>query len=195
MDAGSSSAVHGEPEMRATLLALLMLAHIARTAAAGGVTPVGTPDDIAYAQRLWSTMERERLVGPDATPDDPFFAGAEPHGMVIEVLARSVAVHGHRGFVVVKRNYAGPGVSEARVRADRTRFLTAVTVMFRREAGYDPDNGNWFWGKFAGDGRIDKNPAGALLVGRVAKGMPKGCIACHRAAPGGDYVFNHDRFK
>lgn len=182
--------------MRATLLALLMLAHIARTTAAGGVTPVGTPDDIAYAQRLWSTMERERLVGPDATPDDPFFAGAEPHGMVIEVLARSVAVHGHRGFVVVKRNYAGPGVSEARVRADRTRFLTAVTVMFRREAGYDPDNLDWFWVKYRPDGTLfEAEIAGQTraLAGRLVKGeTPQdngGCLWCHRSAGGGDYIF------
>ena len=34
----------------------------------------------------------------------------------------------------------------------------------------------------------------AGLAGRVAKGAPKGCIACHRAAPGGDLVFNNDRF-
>jgi len=33
------------------------------------------------------------------------------------------------------------------------------------------------------------------LAGRVAKGAPTGCIACHKAAPGGDYIFNHDRYK
>jgi len=31
------------------------------------------------------------------------------------------------------------------------------------------------------------------LAGRIAKGMNKGCIACHSAAPGGDMVFNFDR--
>ncbi len=32
------------------------------------------------------------------------------------------------------------------------------------------------------------------LAGRVAKGKPKGCIACHRGAAGGDYVYTHDRY-
>ena len=39
-----------------------------------------------------------------------------------------------------------------------------------------------------------RNPKGALLVGRVAKGKPAGCIACHGGAPRGDFVFNHDRY-
>ena len=28
-----------------------------------------------------------------------------------------------------------------------------------------------------------------MLAGKVAKGKPKGCIACHSAAPGGDFMF------
>ena len=44
------------------------------------------------------------------------------------------------------------------------------------------------------EGSLDQNPKGIPLAGRVAKGMDQGCIACHKAAPGGDYVFNHDRY-
>jgi hypothetical protein len=29
----------------------------------------------------------------------------------------------------------------------------------------------------------------------VEKGANKGCIACHRTAPGGDFFFNNDRIK
>jgi hypothetical protein len=47
---------------------------------------------------------------------------------------------------------------------------------------------------FAADGSVLKNPKGMSLAGRVAKGMPQGCIACHTGAPGGDMVFNHDRY-
>ena len=70
----------------------------------------------------------------------------------------------------------------------------AVTVMQRLQ-GYDPDNHDWFWVKYAPDGSILKNPKGMLLAGRVAKGnKKKGCVACHRAAPGGDMVYLHDRY-
>ncbi len=33
---------------------------------------------------------------------------------------------------------------------------------------------------------ILKNPKGMLLAGRVAKGMKKGCIACHTVLGGAD---------
>jgi hypothetical protein len=33
------------------------------------------------------------------------------------------------------------------------------------------------------------------LASKVAKGMDKGCIACHNKASGGDYIFGTDRLK
>ncbi|KPP84625.1 MAG: hypothetical protein HLUCCO07_05865 [Rhodobacteraceae bacterium HLUCCO07] len=66
----------------------------------------------------------------------------------------------------------------------------AHTVMFRREAGYDPDNADWFWVKYLPDGSLDKNPSGTPLAGRVGKGMDEGCIACHAGVE--DYVFTSD---
>ena len=65
--------------------------------------------------------------------------------------------------------------------------------MYKRN-GYDRDNNDWFWVKFLPDGSLDSNPEGVKLAGRVAKGMSAGCIACHKAAPGGDLVFNNDRY-
>jgi len=65
----------------------------------------------------------------------------------------------------------------------------------RVEKGYDPDDKDWFWVKYAPDGTVLTNPKGMKLAGRVAKGMDKGCIACHAGAPGGDMVFNHDKFS
>ena len=50
----------------------------------------------------------------------------------------------------------------------------------------------WFWAKYKKDGSIDKNPKGAKLAGRVAKGKDAGCIACHQGAPGEDMVFAFD---
>ena len=64
--------------------------------------------------------------------------------------------------------------------------------MLQREPGYDADNQNWFWVKYAPDGNIEKNPAGKRLAGRVAKGAPKGCISCHLQAGGNDYLYSND---
>ena len=61
--------------------------------------------------------------------------------------------------------------------------------MLQREAGYDDDNDNWFWAKYAPDGSVMANPKGMKLAGRVAKGMPAGCISCHLSAEDGDYLF------
>jgi hypothetical protein len=57
------------------------------------------------------------------------------------------------------------------------QYLGAITVMYQRKEGYDPENNNWFWAKYKPDGSLDKNPKGMALAGRVAKGMPQGCIA------------------
>ncbi len=63
--------------------------------------------------------------------------------------------------------------------------------MFKRKKGYDSDNQDWFWVKYTPDGNLHKNPMGIPLAGRVAKGMEKGCIACHSGADGGDFLFNN----
>lgn len=72
---------------------------------------------------------------------------------------------------------------------DPDAHLKAVTVMFEREAGCDADNQDWFWVKYKPDGSLDTNAAGMQLAGRVAKGRPEGCIACHC----GDYKCNNNR--
>ncbi len=56
----------------------------------------------------------------------------------------------------------------------------SLTAMYKREAGYDPEDGDWFWAKYNPDDTVQKNPAGVALAGRVAKGAPHGCIACQR---------------
>ena len=67
--------------------------------------------------------------------------------------------------------------------------------MLQREAGYDDDNDNWFWVKYAPDRSVMSNPKGMKLSGRVAKGMPAGCISCHLSADDGDYLFFNDWVK
>ena len=162
--------------------------------AATADTPFGGDDSVSYANDLWALMVEHKLAGEGATVTRPY-TGMPPHGMILELLEHSVTLNGTTGELVVKRNYGGDGLDIDDVINDPDRYLEAVTVMFRREAGYDSENGDWFYVKYAPDGSILNNPKGMPLAGRVAKGMPTGCIACHKAASGGDFIFNHDRYK
>jgi len=148
----------------------------------------GGPDNVAYAEKLWQAMEGINLVGSTAKPDKPY-KGTHPHGAVLEVLFGTLTVNDHEGEIIVKRNYGGTGVSIDTVTNDRDKFLKDLTIMFKREKDYDDENQDWFWAKYKIDGSLEANPRGKKLAGRVAKGKPKGCIACHKSAPGGDYLF------
>ena len=38
-----------------------------------------------------------------------------------------------------------------------------------------------------------KTKKGMQLAGKVAKGMPIGCIPCHQSASGADFAFSHNK--
>jgi hypothetical protein len=155
--------------------------------------PFGGPEDLAYAADLWDEMGRAGFVGEASMMSTPY-TGQHPHGAILDTIEGTLSVGNNTGALIVKRNYGGEGVSKEAVANDPGAYLQAITVMYKR-AGYDADNQDWFWAKYLPDGSLDKNPKGMELAGRVAKGTPKGCIACHSGAPGGDRVFNHDRYK
>lgn len=161
---------------------------ISASSAYSQMAPFGTEKDIAYAQKLWTVLEKDRLVGKGSIKTVPY-EGIEPHGFVLETLLSTASIDGHVGDVVVKRNYGPEGVEVDAVKADRAKHLKAVTVMFRREKGFDADNQDWFWVKYKPDGSLDMNPKGMALAGKIAKGSDAGCIACHVGAPGEDYLF------
>lgn len=152
--------------------------------------PFGTDADIEYAAELWNVMVEMNLAGDNMLRSFPY-EGLAPHGMMLETLYTNATIGGHTGDLVVKRNYGPEGVSADEVLADPGKHLGAVTVMFRREAGFDADNADWFWVKYLPDGSLDKNPKGMSLAGKVAKGADKGCIACHAGA-GDDMLFTTD---
>ena len=159
------------------------------TASAQDMMEFGTAHDAEYAALLWDLMEVSDLAGPDAIQTYPY-EGIPPHGMMLQTFYTTGTINGHTGDLVVKRNYGPEGVTEADVLTDPSKHLGAITVMYRREAGYDVDNADWFWAKFLPDGSLDKNPNGMVLAGRVAKGADAGCIACHSAED--DYIFTSD---
>jgi hypothetical protein len=144
--------------------------------------------NVNYSKDLWAAMAKAGLSGSSAKADTPY-KGQAPHGAILETLTSEVTVGGHKGKVILKRNYGGKGVSIGSVKGDRAKFLKAITVMFKREAGYDKDNNDWFWVKYKPDGSLHTNPKGMMLAGRVMKGADKGCIACHSAVKDKDYVY------
>ena len=147
--------------------------------------PFSGPTDVAYSKTLWDKLEASGLNSVDGN----LYVGGPPHGKVREVVEGMI--DGKR--VIVKRNYGGEGVSLETVAKDRAKYLKAVTVMAKREKGYDAENNDWFWVKYKADGTLHKNPKGMKLAGRIAKGKPVGCIACHNSASGGDLVFIHNK--
>ena len=153
-------------------------------ASAKMMPPFGSKADVSYAKKLWQKMEKKGFNSTDAN----LYVGGPPHGKVREVLEGKI--DGKR--VIVKRNYRGKKITVKKVAGDRAKYLKSVTVMQKRE-GFDPDDADWFWVKYAPNGIIMKNKKGMKLAGKVAKGKPIGCIACHAAAPGGNFVFNHNK--
>ena len=152
--------------------------------------PFSGPDSVAYSQQLWASLGEAKLVG-DPASNPAAYKGVHPHGAVLTTNTSEVKVDGHSGAVIVKKNYGGEGVSVDVVNADPAKYLKAVTVMYKREAGYDAENQDWFWAKYKPNGELHVNEKGLALAGRVAKGKPKGCIACHTAAPGGDMIYTN----
>ncbi len=137
-------------------------------------------------------LEGIQLVGKQATFSTPY-KGTHPRGAILDTIDSEAWVNGHKDKVIIKRNYGGKGITKQAVANNPNQYLKAVTVMYKRK-GYDAATKDWFWVKYSPTGNILKNPKGMALAGMVGKGGTKGCIACHKAAPGGDFVFNHDRY-
>lgn len=164
--------------------------------------PFGSPEDVAFAERLWTQLEAERIVGPNALRATTYQGGTGPHTDTLITLEGLVTVDSHTGLAIVKKNFRDGenAATEEQVFADPDKYLAMYTVMYRREAGFDPDNQNWFWVVYMADGSVRKTPTGMELAGKIAAGMtleqmPVNCIACHQGAGGEDYVFLHDSVR
>ncbi len=156
--------------------------------------PFGNPEDVAFAQKLWKAMAKNRLVGSNSLHPMPYEV-SPPHGNIVETMDGKMTVDGRSAIVIVKKNFGKQDDTTVEQVADNPgKYLNSITVMYKREKGYDPEDKDWFWAKYLPDGSMDMNPKKMKLVGRVAKGAKKGCIACHSLAPGGDMVYIHDRY-
>jgi hypothetical protein len=172
------------------LILINLLSFVLVAGTANAQAPFGGDDDVQYAKNLWAALVDASFAGVGAIKSRPY-TGQHPHGAILDTIEGTISLDGKHYNVIVKRNYGGEGVSKDSVANDPAKYLKAVTVMLKRP-GYDPETKDWFWAKYKPDGSLDVNPAGMMLAGKIAKGKPKGCIACHTAAPGGDMLFLHD---
>ena len=156
------------------------------------------PDDVAYANQLWQQMAAARLVGPDAILTTTYKGGTGLHTETLITVQGNVQVEGHTGLAIVKKNFRTPdGVAAADEDVYAGKAGGPVTVMYQRDAGYDPDNQDWFWAVFTPAGDVVVNPLGLNMAGKIVGGgampdAPFNCIACHKLAPGNDLVYLHD---
>ncbi|MFH1689951.1 MAG: hypothetical protein ABIE42_06900 [Candidatus Eisenbacteria bacterium] len=150
--------------------------------------PFGGEADVAFAKALWTAMDEYSgwIMQSEIMP------GKSPHGMYVRMYYSIVTIDGMAYHVVVKDNYGGEGVTLEMVKERPGDYLIAVTPMLQREQGYDSDNNDWYWVKYGTDGSVAMNDTAMAMAGRVAKGMPMGCIACHANAADGDYLFAND---
>ena len=154
----------------------------------GQGTPFGDQEDVEFASAVWTAMGDYQgwLMRSDYRP------GGSPHGDFVRLYYNIVTVDGSPYHVIVKDNFGGEDVSLETLPKEAGERLMAVTIMVQREPGYDPENHDWFWVKYAPDGSVARNDQGMRLAGKVAKGMQTGCIACHAKAGEGDYLFTND---
>ncbi len=179
--------------LSAVIVGLLSLPAAAQDA------PFGAPDEVGYANQLWQQMAAARLVGPNAIQTTTYEGGTGLHTTTLVTVQGNITVNGNTGLAIVKKNFLGPDENTAATQDDVFAGTVGgpVTVMYQREAGYDPDNQDWFWAVFTPAGDVVVNPLGMNMAGRIvgAGAMPDApfnCIACHTLAPGDDMVYLHD---
>ena len=174
-------------------IAALVAALAGAGQAAAQEVAYGTRDDIAYGAMVWDMIEARHLAGAKPVSAMPR-EGKAPHGEMLQTFYATGSIGDHTGDLIVTRSYAAEAGSADRILANPEEELTGYAVMFRREAGYDPENLDWFWARYAPDGSLARDAAGIGMVGRVGKGTGAGCIACHDKAAG-DMVFSSDHLR
>ena len=105
-----------------------------------------------------------------------YYPGTRPHGALLTTYVNQAALKGIQdqgsnladGAIIVKENYT----------PDKT--LKVVTVIYKK-AGFNSKAKDFFWLKYAPDGKI------------LASGKVPPCIGCHRTAQGSDFLFTNDK--
>ena len=154
----------------------------------------GYNKDAKFANMLWKQMSKMRIVGANHIATHPY-KGLPPHGTYMEMLEVKITVGRTRGYAIVQKNYAGNHIGIMNIINNPMKHLSNVSVMFKRKNGYDSENKDWFYVQYDARGVVMKSSKGNRLAGRIDRDSNRGCIACHRTAPGNDFVFSHDKLS
>jgi hypothetical protein len=103
---------------------------------------------------------------------EAFYKGQEPHGVLVTTYVNGPALRGLGG----KKGVMADGAIIAKENYSPEKKLMAITVMYKVK-GYNPEAGNWFWAKYAPDGKVE------------AEGKVEGCIKCHSGKKANDFLF------
>ncbi len=130
-------------------------------------------------EKFWNYIsEKNPYTDWDHWPGyDGIYPGKSPHGAYLKLYANDVAIEAAKagktempeGAILVKENYG----------KDK-KTLMAVTPMYKVK-GYNPEAGDWFWGKYGPDGKV------------MAAGKPDGCIKCHGVKQDQDWLFTEPK--
>ncbi|MBN2618657.1 MAG: cytochrome P460 family protein [Spirochaetales bacterium] len=129
-------------------------------------------NDIINGDKLWSRINSEdNFKDWSSWPDyEGIRPGQSPHGRfhkiyINDVLAKALPITKNiapMGSIIIKENY------------DSNKKVLEYTVMAKIE-GYNPSQGDWFWGYYQPDGGVKM------------EGKPAMCIDCH-ASSSSDFV-------
>ena len=157
---------------------LIVIFTLMSLVACAGYQPGGEKLPPTDAKEVWSYITQTnpfKSWGHWPGYDD-IYPGKSPHGAYLKLYANPAALKAARegkpmpdGAIIVKENYG----------KDKTTLM-AVTPMYRVK-GYNPEGGDWFWGKYGPDGTVQ------------AAGKPKGCIECHGVQKANDWLFTQPR--
>lgn len=146
------------------------------------------------ANELWDKMKNENYQktwkmwpGKEA-----FYEGKELHGTFLTTkephetfLTTYVNATAHEAIVKTEGKMP-PGAIIIKENYLPDKNITSITVMYKIE-GFDPNAFDWFWVKFAPNGKVvteEKDGKTVTLAGKVAS-----CIECHGKQTSNDYIF------
>ncbi|MFN0164838.1 MAG: cytochrome P460 family protein [Bryobacteraceae bacterium] len=136
----------------------------------GSIAPLPEPRAAAVWPYLQAQdYQKKWTLMPGTTAQMP---GNSPHGAFITTYVNDLALNA----INAKRGAIPPGGMVLKENYTPDRTLAAVTLMYKAE-GFNPDANDWYWMQRTADGNV---PA----EGRVA-----GCINCHNAKAGNDYLY------
>lgn len=141
-------------------------------------------DTEKMANELWDKMQNEnyRLNWKMWPGKEAFYEGKEPHGNYLTTYVNAAALE----VIVQKKEKMPPGAIIIKENYLPDKNIDSITVMYKIE-GFDPDDFDWFWVKFAPSGKVmaeEKDGETVTLAGKVAN-----CIECHGKQTSNDYIF------